>query len=183
MNSRERVLEALNHREPDKVPIDLGGTIDTGITAIAYNRLKAFLRIRTGKTQLIDMAGQIAKVEKPILRFAQSDCIPILMEPKEWKPGILPDGSPCEVPAKWNPVRLEDGSSVVYDSNGHEIYRLPSGGYYYEPTSCPLKDVKSASEVDEHIDAIKALDFPFFVDVHANKIFCNIKIIRKFRAK
>jgi uroporphyrinogen decarboxylase len=32
MNSRERVITALNHEEPDRVPIDLGGT---GISTIA----------------------------------------------------------------------------------------------------------------------------------------------------
>ncbi len=36
MNSRERVLLALNHKEPDRVPFDLGGTMVTGIHHKAY---------------------------------------------------------------------------------------------------------------------------------------------------
>ena len=40
MTSRERVLTTLNHKEPDKIPIDFGGMGSTGIMAIAYNRLK-----------------------------------------------------------------------------------------------------------------------------------------------
>ncbi|MGQ9786088.1 MAG: uroporphyrinogen decarboxylase family protein [Anaerolineae bacterium] len=43
MNSCERVLAALNHREPDKVPIDLGGTIVTTLTRIAYQNLREYL--------------------------------------------------------------------------------------------------------------------------------------------
>lgn len=43
MNSRERVLIALCHQEPDRVPIDLDGMASTGIMAVAYNRLKAHL--------------------------------------------------------------------------------------------------------------------------------------------
>ncbi len=43
MNSRERVLAALNHGEPDKVPIDLGGTIVTTLTRIAYQNLREYL--------------------------------------------------------------------------------------------------------------------------------------------
>ena len=43
MNSRERVWATLQHQEPDRVPIDLGGMRSTGITAIAYNRLLDFL--------------------------------------------------------------------------------------------------------------------------------------------
>ena len=40
MNSRERVLAALNHKEPDRVPFDLGGTVITGIHHKAYTALR-----------------------------------------------------------------------------------------------------------------------------------------------
>ncbi|NOZ22893.1 MAG: methyltransferase, partial [Planctomycetes bacterium] len=43
MNSRERVLKALNHEEPDRVPLDLGGTFVTGIAAGALHRLRKHL--------------------------------------------------------------------------------------------------------------------------------------------
>ena len=32
MNSRQRVITALNHQEPDRIPIDLGGTIVSSIS-------------------------------------------------------------------------------------------------------------------------------------------------------
>lgn len=41
MNSRERVLTALDHKEPDKVPIDCGSTIVTGPTCLAYTNARA----------------------------------------------------------------------------------------------------------------------------------------------
>lgn len=40
MNSRERVLKALNHQEPDQIPFDLSGSIATGITCGAYRKLQ-----------------------------------------------------------------------------------------------------------------------------------------------
>jgi len=43
MNPRERALAALNHQEPDKVPVDLGSTIVTTITRTAYDNLRACL--------------------------------------------------------------------------------------------------------------------------------------------
>ncbi|NQT48608.1 MAG: hypothetical protein HQ578_06495 [Chloroflexi bacterium] len=43
MNSRERVLMALDHKEPDKVPIDLASTSVTSITYIAYEKLRKHL--------------------------------------------------------------------------------------------------------------------------------------------
>ena len=43
MNSRERVRTALNHREPDKVPIDFGGFM----TAINFTNILTFIAIFT----------------------------------------------------------------------------------------------------------------------------------------
>jgi len=46
MNSRERILAALQHQEPDGVPADLGATPSSGISAIAYVNLKQHLGIQ-----------------------------------------------------------------------------------------------------------------------------------------
>ena len=45
MTSRERLLTALNHREPDRVPIDLGGTPTSTISAAALDNLKDHLGV------------------------------------------------------------------------------------------------------------------------------------------
>ena len=45
MTSRERVMKALNHEEPDRVPIDLGGN-QTGIHKFAHKALIEHLGIR-----------------------------------------------------------------------------------------------------------------------------------------
>jgi uroporphyrinogen decarboxylase len=45
MTPRERVLAAIAHREADRVPVDLGSTGSTGISGIAYARLRDLLGI------------------------------------------------------------------------------------------------------------------------------------------
>ena len=50
MTPRERVLSALSHKEPDLIPLDLGGTESSGITGVAYNRLRKYLGLCQGKT-------------------------------------------------------------------------------------------------------------------------------------
>ena len=42
---RERLLAALNHEEPDRVPIDLGGAEFTSVTFGAYEKLKKYLGV------------------------------------------------------------------------------------------------------------------------------------------
>lgn len=48
MNPRERVLAALGDREPDRVPIDLGGSIVTSITKAAHVPLRDHLGLPSG---------------------------------------------------------------------------------------------------------------------------------------
>jgi len=43
MNSRQRVIKALSHQEPDMVPIDMGSTENTTVTRIAYVNLREYL--------------------------------------------------------------------------------------------------------------------------------------------
>jgi uroporphyrinogen decarboxylase len=61
MTSRERVLRAINHQQPDRVPIDLGATRQTGIAASAYHRLKQRLGIPT-PTRVVDLIQFLAEV-------------------------------------------------------------------------------------------------------------------------
>ena len=66
MTPRERVLAALNHQEPDRVPIDLGGTRQSGIAASAYHQLKQRLGLTT-PTRVFDLYQVLAEVEEPVM--------------------------------------------------------------------------------------------------------------------
>ena len=70
MNSRERVLAALNHREGDRVPFDMGGTVVTGIHHKAYTALRAALGLPAREPKIIDMIQQLAEVEDDVM-----DCL------------------------------------------------------------------------------------------------------------
>ena len=59
MTSRERVLAALNHQEPDRVPIDLGGN-QTGIHRMAYADLIRHLKIGD-RPVIMDPVQQLAR--------------------------------------------------------------------------------------------------------------------------
>ena len=67
MNSRERVLLSLNHKEPDRVPYDLGGTVVTGIGAKVYAKLRTYLGLPEKEPEIVDIFQQIAKVDDDVL--------------------------------------------------------------------------------------------------------------------
>lgn len=67
MNSRERVLSAINCQEPDRIPLDFGGHRSSGISAIAYSKLKKEPGIDSGDIFVYDMIQQLALIEPPVL--------------------------------------------------------------------------------------------------------------------
>jgi len=147
-------MEAIEHKEPDRVPIDLGGMLSTGITAIAYNRLKRYLGIKGGATRIIDPVQFLAKPEKEILDFAWADVLPILREPKKWKLWTLADGSTCEVPYDFNPERMPDGSYIIRDGVAWippgAVIRMPPKGYYFDIIKHPLSDASNVEDLKKY---------------------------------
>jgi uroporphyrinogen decarboxylase len=164
MNRRERVLTALKHREPDRIPIDLGGMDSTGITAIAYNKLKKHLGISNGKTQIYDPFQQVVKVELEVLEKIGADVLPLILEPRKWKPSTLPDGSACEIPEKWNPEAQKDGSTAVRDENGTITARMPKDGFYFEPVNPPLAGANTVKDIEKNMKYIESFDSPSYCD-------------------
>ena len=166
MNSRERVLTALQHKEADRVPLDLGAMLSTGITGMAYNKLKSYLGIRDGRTRMYDLGQQLAEPETEILERIGADVLPLFVSDlKRWKPSTLPDGSPCEVPEGFNPETLPDGSQVLRDDQGHIVSQMPKDGYYYDSVYHPLAEISTVGELDP-LPFYSPIDETTLADLH-----------------
>ncbi len=112
MTGRERVLTALSHQEPDRVPIDLGGAIATTINIGAYERLKDFLGIKT-PSRLASLRSMIALVEEPILQRYGVDTRALPLTANSRPVEQLPDGSFKD---EWGVVRKQaDAKSHFLD--------------------------------------------------------------------
>lgn len=164
MNHRQRVLTALRHQEPDRVPIDFGGTVDTTIQAVNYRKLRKHLGLDDGTTRVIDVYQQVAVVEEDVRQVLGSDVLPVLYEPHEWRKGSLADGSPAEFPAGFLPQLQNDGSQVMLDTAGNVVARMPKDGHYFDPVYAPLADATSTSDIEKHLAAIENFDAPAHLD-------------------
>ncbi|HUW56023.1 MAG TPA: uroporphyrinogen decarboxylase family protein, partial [Planctomycetota bacterium] len=128
-----------------------------------YRNFRAHLGLPAGRLQVFETMQQIAKLDDDVREMLEVDTVPLYLEPCRWKPGELSDGSPCEVPEKWN-VETEDGDCVVRDGAGHVTARMPGDGFYFEPVFAPLADTEEPSELDAHADAIDSFDWPSYAD-------------------
>jgi uroporphyrinogen decarboxylase len=147
MNSRQRVRTALAHREPDRVPIDLGGTPVTGISAIAYPRLGEYLGLKREPVRVADIILQLAEVEEPLRRRLGVDVIGLpLLEPlpgvrnTRWKPWTLPDGSPAQISADFAPEVTAAGDVLIRASDGTVIQWMAAGTQHFVPRDAPLAE-------------------------------------------
>jgi len=88
MTSRDRVLKALNHEIPDRVPIDLGGN-QTGIHKSAYRNLVRYLGLRE-EIRIMDAVQQLARPSEQVLERFRVDTRYIASGPASaWKGGIV----------------------------------------------------------------------------------------------
>jgi uroporphyrinogen decarboxylase len=67
-SSRERVIQALNHQEPDRIPIDLGATIVSSIAKKAYTELKQYLGMPLEEIKMLDYVQQLPYVDEALLQ-------------------------------------------------------------------------------------------------------------------
>lgn len=143
MTSRERVLTALNHRTPDRVPLDFSGHRSSGIHAIAYARLRKHLQLPARPVRVYDIVQQMAIVDDDILDMFGVDTIELgrgfAREDRYWHDWVLPDGTPCQIPVWITPER--DGARwVLRSENGRVIAQMPDGALYFEQTYYPFLD-------------------------------------------
>ena len=137
MNSRERVLCAINHQQPDRVPIDVGGTRQSGIAASTYHQLKESLGI-SSTTRVYDLYQMLADVERPVMERFGADVVGLNRPAiafnicnENWKPWQMFDGTPVEVPGSFEPA-VEDNGDLLLVDDGEPVARMPKDGFYFD---------------------------------------------------
>jgi len=117
MTPRERVLTSLNHEEPDRVPLDLGG-LATTIEAVPYNELKKYLGIRS-ETKLF-LRDHVDPPEEILERFGIDTRYVRMKPPRNFK------------------VQIDSDNSYL-DEWGTR-WKKPESSLYWDPVDYPLKD-------------------------------------------
>lgn len=143
MTPRERVLNAIDHKQSDRIPLDLGSTPSSGISAIAYNNLKKHLGYADGHTRVYDVVQQVVQVEDPIIEKFGVDVLDIgrtfNVEDDDWYDVKLADGSTAQWPSWFHPVR-EGTEQRFYDEKGTLIARMPDGATFFDQGNFPYLD-------------------------------------------
>jgi uroporphyrinogen decarboxylase len=153
MNARERVLAALNHREPDRVPLDLSGHRSSGISAVAYPKLRAALDLPPRSVDVYDPVQQLAICHDDVLDLLGVDTIELgrafCREDKWWADWTLPDGTPCRMPVWAQPEREGEGWLLRAPSD-RVMARMPGQSLHFDQVYWPfLEGGEDLSRIEE----------------------------------
>lgn len=123
------------------MPIDLGSSTVTGISAIAYNNLKKYLGLK-GETRVFDVVQQLANVDMKIIDMLGVDTLDInriSSEGNDWYGVTLTDGSKAEYPVWFQPDKASDGSFYTKDKEGIILSKMALGATFFDQMCFPYE--------------------------------------------
>ncbi len=144
MTSRERVRLALDHREADRVPLDMGGTLWTGIHMDEYCELAKAYSPASLPPQIYEQFQMLARLDEPMRRWIRGDVAlvenPVMtwgLKNEGWKPWVTFRGNTVLMPGGYAPVDGGDGFLYLRDAQGNNLAMINKGGLYFE-RCCPV---------------------------------------------
>ena len=125
MNSRERIISAINHKQPDRVPVDIGATPSSGVSMVAYQNLINYLGLNHLENHVYDVIQEVAQPDKEILDLFKVDVLDVgrffNSAPEYWHKREIIKGFPGLYPKWFNPEKQCDGSWLAPGKTGEFI--------------------------------------------------------------
>ena len=138
MNSQERVNLAINHQEPDRIPLDIAGTGVSQIHFTAYTNLRRYLKLPEREPEITFIPEQLAHFESDVAERLETDFEFVM--PHE--------------PSGYEVVYRDMGDYTAYTDEWGIGWKKPkNGGFYYDMYYHPLAEA-------ETLEDIKAYQFP-----------------------
>ena len=141
MNSRERLVATINHKQPDKVVLDIGATSQTGINASVLYKLRKALNLEERPIKVHEPAQMLGLVEDDLLKALNIDVVGLFnpgnilgINNTDWKPWTMPDGTPVLLAGG---MGISTGNGYTYfhpqgDLNEPPSMMMPKDGYFFD---------------------------------------------------
>jgi uroporphyrinogen-III decarboxylase len=142
MTSRQRVIQALNHKEPDRVPVDFGGTAVTGVHVSCVDALRRHYGLERHPVKLYEPYQMLGWIDEDLKKAMGLDVEGIPspetlfgFRNENWKPWRLDSGLEVLVSAHFQTTREPDGDLLIYpkgDLSARPSGRMPKGGFFFD---------------------------------------------------
>jgi len=142
MTSRERVQQALNHQQPDQVPVEFGATATTGIHVSVVEALRRHYGLEERPVKVNEPYQMLGLVEADLQQALGLDVDgfgargTIFGFPNEnWREYRLPWGQDVLVPEHFQTTDDANGDLLIYpagDRSAAPSGRMPAGGFFFD---------------------------------------------------
>lgn len=139
--SCERLANALNHKQPDRIPIDFGGTSVTGIHASCVAALRDYYGLEKRPVRIHEPSQMLGLVDEDLRDAMGLDVTGVFRRgtkwgfPAErWKYWLF-NGLEVMVPSDFNTTEDANGDTLIYpegDTTVPPSGRMPKGGYFFD---------------------------------------------------
>ncbi len=143
MNSRARLQATLDHRQPDRLCVDFGAGFQTGMGAGAVHRLRQALLGRSDyRVKVVEPYQMLGEIDEELRGALALDVVGIHspntmfgFKNEGWKPFTMTDGTPVQVPDKFNVTPARDGGWLIYpegDTSVPPCAFMPESSYFFD---------------------------------------------------
>jgi hypothetical protein len=177
LTSRARVQKALAHQEPDRVPLDLGGSAVSGMHVDSVYRLRQALGLDAPGTpvKVIEPYQLLGEIKPDLIERLGVDVAP-LPTPRTmfgfpntgWKPWTTFAGTPALVPEGFITDPEPNGDILMYPEGDRSLAAsgiLPQGGYYFDAVirQPPVDDSKlNVADNTEEFSLLSDADLEYY---------------------
>ena len=138
---RERLVATLNHKQPDAIPVDFGGTNVTGVHVSCVAALRDYYGLEKHPVRVLETAQMLGQIDEDLLDAMGIDVIGVFRRTTKW--GVPAEcwkswelnGLEVLVPGDFNTTVDENGDTLVYpqgDTSVPPSGRMPRGGYFFD---------------------------------------------------
>jgi uroporphyrinogen decarboxylase len=164
MNGRQRVLATLNHRQPDCIPLDIGGTDCSSIHVISYRKLRQRLGLPDQPIRCGCLTQLVAQTDAEVMDALETDVEVLWFGSQQTKIWKTPFDVDLIVPARFDVEDLPDGSSLVRNAQGVVSAERAAGAYYHDPAGTPLGTITCPAELDAFSALFERWDYSYTYD-------------------
>ena len=180
MTSRERLVKALNHTEPDRVPVDFGGTAVTGIHVNIVAALRDHYGLEKRPVKVHEPYQMLGLVEEDLKLTLGLDVEGVYAAEtmfgnrnEDWKPWRLDNGLEVLTSKEMETVRDTNGDTLVFpkgDRSAPPSARMPKDGFFFDSIirQEPIDEAKlDPADNLEEFGPISERDLRYFDDARA----------------
>jgi hypothetical protein len=142
MNSKQRIRAAIDHQQPDKLPIDFGSSFITGIHCSVVEQLRDHYKLEKRPVRICEPYQMLGEVEADLLDAMRLDVQPIFPQrtifgfPNEnWKAWTTPWGQQVLVSEHFNTTTDNADNLYIYpqgDMDAPASGHMPKTGYFFD---------------------------------------------------